>query len=165
MTIKPDVGKLKHMEIPIRSGKGLVAKRILQTVAIVIGLIGIGMILTGLWGGLLCISREKPAAIIEFFTVIVMAALVLLGFGMTTVAYQAIRDFNPAVIKNVIGLLTFILWNCLFSLFKPWLEAPRGTPEETLFLLSFPLSILIAIQAYRVTSRRLIKLTENETVQ
>ena len=143
--------------------KGLIAKRILQAMAIVIGFAGVFLALTGLLTGVFCVQWKDAFTIIEFFTVIVMAALVLLGLGMIVVAYQAIYDFNQAVVKNVVALLVFILWERLFFLSRPLLDAAIDSRETSQESLLFILSIIIATQVYRVTSRNLIKLTENET--
>ena len=95
-----------------------------------------------------------------------MALFVLFGFGMMAVAYQAVRNFNPTVVKNIIGLLLLFLYGYLAPQVHPQREtaADRASRETQCFVTNV-LPLLVVVLAYRVISRKLIKLTENETAQ
>jgi len=138
-----------------------VTKLIVQSVAVVFGLLG-----------LLCIGLVPDLVVTgirdsdPLQTYLMALMFILMGGILVAVAWQAIRRFGPHAIQNVTALVALLAYSIVSEFLDPFQETTSDLRTETHYeFIRFFIPVVIAYLFYRILSRKLIEITKPENTQ
>lgn len=134
--------------------RAVVAKSVLQGIAIVVGLVGSTWAYIGMH--FVILQFEEPDSFVGFFMV---PLFLIMGGILLYVAYQTVRRFSAQAIRNLFILLAYAVYSVLLRFLGPYEEATRRLDMKLHHAATFLFPLLIAILFYKVMARALIKLT------
>jgi len=140
--------------------KQTVTKRIIQAVAIAVGLLGLMFIFMGLYAAVADL-REPD----HLFTLCMVAMFLVIGGIDVAIAWQNLRRFGATSIKNVTALVVLLVWGGLLRLLEPLEEAAMDLEMHLLHSAMYLVPLILAYLLYRFLSRKLIQLAEVESSQ
>jgi len=102
----------------------------------------------------------------DLFQILYMTPMFfVLGGIVITVAWQSLRHFGPKAIQNVVGLIAFSVYTGILMLLRPFQDATWDLKMRLHHFATFLIPMLLAYLLYRVLSRKLIEMTNTESIQ
>jgi len=140
--------------------KNTIARLAVQTVGACFGILGLMCVYLGCHFAFTGI-RES-----DLFQMLYMTPMFfLLGGIVITVAWQSLRHFGTKAIQNVVGLVAFSVYTASMMLFRPFQDATRDLEMKLHHAATFLIPMLLAYLLYRVLSRKLIEVTNMESIR
>lgn len=140
--------------------KNTIARLAVQTVGVCFGILGLMWVYLGFHFAFTGVRDS------DLFQMLYMTPMfLLLGAIVVTVAWRSIRHFGPKAVQAVTGLLAFSVYTGLMTLLRPFQEATWDLKMRLHHSATFLIPMLLSYLLYRVMSRKLIQLTETESIQ
>ena len=139
--------------------KRTIARLAVQAVGACFGMLGLMWVCLGFHFAFRGI-RES-----DLFQMLYMTPMLfVLGGIVITVAWQSLRRFGPKAIQSVVGLVAFSVYTGIFMLLRPFQEATWDLKMRLHHSATFLIPMLLAYLLYRVLSRKLIEVTNTESI-
>ncbi len=138
--------------------KHTVTKRIIQTVAVAFGLMGLMWISMSLYAAVAAL-REPD----RLFTLCMQAMVLAMGGFVVAIAWLNLRRFGPTAIKHVVALVVLLAWSRLMILMQPFEDAAVALDLDLLYSIVDMVLLVLVYLSYRFLSRKLIALAGVES--
>lgn len=139
--------------------RDVVAKRIIQGVAVAFGVLGLIWVFLGL--GFAVMGIRQSDRLLQFY---MTPAFLALGGITVAIARQSLRHFGPRVIRHMVALVVVVICGWLspwWSQLMDWLEQATGSHNPMINLLTMVVNLLplvLMYWSYRALNRKLIQL-------
>ena len=136
--------------------RAIVARKIVQGVAVCYGILGIALVLAGIAFSAVGI-REREWVMMGFVLVPMLGPAVL----MILAAYQNLRRFGKKSIKSFSTVVALTFWFLVFQWLEPYLKSDaKSTLKLPYPLIVSIIPLVVAFVVYWVLSKILIRMTK-----
>jgi len=147
-----------HARVPMMNRR-TITKRLVQTVAVAFGVLGLMMVVLGFRSAVVGIKES------DRFGLLCMTPVFLVFGGIEiAIAYQNLRHFGPNAIRNVTCLVTLTLYGTLAPLDPLEQLAIGGVMGAFVDVAIHSIPLLLAVFFYLVVSKKLIRITEVQSI-
>ena len=139
--------------------RAIVARRIVQGVAVCYGILSIALVLAGI-GFIAFAIRDREWVMMGF---VLFSLLGPAGF-MILAAYQNLRRFGEKSIKSISTVVALTFWLLVFRWLEPYLKPDAKSALKLYYpLIVSIIPLMVAFVVYQALSKILIRITRRDS--